>query len=105
MKSFKDIISNDINSTFFNVNEFSEVHNIDGIDMTIQIDNDLLKERQAKFAEGTYWGDVLFLVKKSDFGEPSAIGERIKFDGDPMRVTDFQKESDIYIITLGANMS
>lgn len=105
MKSFKEIVSNDINSTFFNENEFSEFHNIDGEDMLIQIDNDLLKERQAKFAEGTYLDEVLFIVKKSDFGEPYPIGKQIKYDGEFMRINDFQKESDVYIITLGANMS
>lgn len=104
MASLKDYIEDDM-STFFNTNEFAETHNIDGIDMPIQIDNDLLKERQTKFAEGTYLGDVLFLVQKSDFGESPAREQIIKFDGEPMRVIDFQENIGIYTITLEAIMS
>ena len=101
----KDYFKTDL-STFFNIDEFSEIHNISGKDIPIVIDNDLLKERQMKNASGIYSGDVLFYVKKSDFGDAPAIGEPVKFDGDnTMRVTDFQEEEEIYIITLGRNMS
>lgn len=101
----KEYFSSDL-STFFNFNEFAEKHKINNEDIPIIIDHELLKERQIKCAEGTYLGDVLFHVKKSDFGEAPAIGQPVKFDGDcTMRVTDFQEDMGIYIITLGSNMS
>ncbi|KZL88709.1 hypothetical protein [Clostridium magnum] len=102
--NFKESLQEDLD-TFLNVDEFAEIRNIDGADIPIQIDNDLLKERQAKFAEGTYLGDVLFLVKKSDFGDPPAREQIIKLDNEPMRVTDFQENMGIYTITLEAIMS
>lgn len=106
MSSFKEVIQEDLNNTFFDIDEFAEIHNIDGKDISIIIDHELLKERQAKYAEGTYLGDVLFHVKKSDFGEAPGINQPIKFDGDStMRVTDFQEDMGIYIITLGSNRS
>ncbi|WP_297429306.1 hypothetical protein [Clostridium sp.] len=104
MSIFKDILKQD-EATFFNEDEFSETHNIDDKDVVITIDNDLLKERQAKHAEGTYLGSLLFFIKKVDFGYEPAINQHVKFDGDTKFVTDFQDDMEVYIITLGENKS
>ena len=104
MAAFKDLLEQDY-SAVFNSDEFGEMHSIDDKDIAIVIDNDLLKERKIKSAEGTYIGDLLFFVKKSDFGDQPAIGQVIKFDTKPMRVSDFQEDMGVYTITLEANMS
>jgi len=104
MSSFKEILEQDA-KTFFNEDEFSSEHNIDGKDVIITMDNDLLKERKAKHAEGTYLGDLLFSIKKEDFGAEPAIGQHVKFDTDTKFVTDFQEDMGIYIITLSENKS
>ncbi len=102
--NFKEQLKEDLNC-FFNSDEFGEDHNINNEVINIIVDNELLKKRQAKFSEGTYLGDILFLVKKSDFGDPPAKEQIIKFDQEPMRVTDFQEDGNIYTITLEAVMS
>lgn len=104
MSTFKDILERD-SAAFFNEDEFSSKHNIDGKNVDIIIDHDLLKERQAKFAEGTYIGDLLFYIQKYDFGYEPAIGEHIKFDGEVKFINDFQEDMGFYTITIGANMS
>lgn len=104
MSSFKEILEQDA-KVFFNEEEFSSTHNIDGNDVVITIDNDLLKERKSKYAEGTYIGDLLFSIKKEDFGCEPALNQHIKFDNTIKFVTDFQEDMGIYIITLGENMS
>lgn len=104
MATFKDYLASD-NDIFFNTDEFGELHNINGNNMTIMIDNDLLKERQIKSAEGTYTGNLLFSVRASEFGEKPAIEQIIKYDTKPMRVTDCQEDAGIYIITLEGNLS
>jgi hypothetical protein len=102
MAGFKDFLANDLN-TFFNLEEFSEIHNIDGNDITIVPDDDLLKERQIKSAGGTYVGDLLFYVRKSDWGPRPAIGSQVvKFDQERYRVTDYQENSGVCTITLEA---
>lgn len=45
-KSFKDIINQDIDVTFMNIAEFSDIHNIDGKDMPVQIDDNEVIERE-----------------------------------------------------------
>lgn len=103
--NFKDIVQSDLDNTFFNSNECGETHNINGINMTIVKDDDLLKEQKLKSASGTYKGDILFQVRKSEFGEKPAIYQIIKFDFKPMQVTDCQEDMGVYTITLEANMS
>ena len=36
MSIFKDIIAADVHSVFLNVEEFSDMHNINGVDMPVQ---------------------------------------------------------------------
>lgn len=102
--NFKDQLKEDLN-VFFNPDEFGEDHTIDNKVVNIIIDHDLLKERKAKNADGTYLGDILFFIKKEDFGEEPARGQHVKFDGEIKFVTDCQEDLGMYIITLGANKS
>lgn len=100
----KDFINQDL-SAFFNSNEFSETHNINGKDVSIVKDHELLKEREVKCAEGTYLGDLLFHIKAEDFGEEPAIGAVIIYDNEPMKITDFEENMGVYTITLGEMLS
>ena len=47
-KSFKEIITHDIKETFLNVSEFADIHNIDGREMPVQIDDNEIIEREKK---------------------------------------------------------
>jgi hypothetical protein len=104
MSSFKEIVAQD-QATFFNVDEFAEWHNVNDKEAAIIIDNDLLKERKSKYAEGTYLGSLLFYIKKEDLGYKPIFNEHMKFDKDIKFVTDVQDEDGCYIITLGENKS
>lgn len=104
MSTFKEILEQD-NATFFSEDEFSEQHNIDGEELSIIIDDDLLKERKTKYAEGTYLGSLLFYIRKDVLGYEPAINQRMKFDGEIKFVTDFENNMGVYTITLGENIS
>ncbi len=104
MSTFKEILERD-NAVFFNEDESAETHNINGKDIAITIDEDLLKERSVKSAEGTYLGSLLFYVKKEDLGFEPILGKIVKYDKEPKFITDCQENMGIYTITLGENMS
>lgn len=104
MASFKEILEQDA-STFFKSDEFASTHNINGIDKLVITDEDLLKQRQVKYAEGTYSGDLLFSIKKSDLEEEPQENAIIKFDYEPMKITKVQEDMGIYTITLEATLS
>ena len=62
--SFKDLIKKDVQKIFMNPDEFSEIHNINGKDMPIQIDaNEQIEreKRQNQNSSGIYVNWFMFL--------------------------------------------
>lgn len=100
----KDYFASDM-KTFFNVGEFGEMHNIDGKDILVVMDSDMLKSNKIKAASGTYLGDVLFYAQKSDFLETPVIEQRMELDGEIYRTIDIGEDNEMYKITLEAFMS
>lgn len=107
-KSFKDIINQDIDVTFMNIAEFSDIHNIDGKDMPVQIDDSEVIEREKKAKsnmDGVYVKQKLIYVKAKDFGSLPAIGRQIMLDGKRYLIIDSTDEYGLYTITLEGNRS
>lgn len=103
--SFKDILQSDIKETFFNISEFAEIHNLGGQDVPLIIDEDELKKRQLKAAEGTYLGEILIMVEEFNLKNRPEEGKTIKFDGKTYFVISCALISGIYEIAIGANVS
>lgn len=100
--SFKDQIESDL-VVFFNTEEFATPHVIDGRTLNVIVDNDRLKERSKKEYDGITVGEILYLVKISDYGECPERGAPQTFDGRQMWVFDYQKDDGIYEIILNQN--
>jgi hypothetical protein len=101
---FKAQVQKDLACVFLNPDEFTSLHIIDGTQLLIVVDNDMLKERQTK-KEYAYEGDILFYVQKTIYGDAPAIGQIVNYDGEIYRVSDFQEDDGLYSITLVANQS
>lgn len=102
----------DIENVFFDVDEFAEVHTINGVEMPCVIDNYEMLDRERKFApyKGEYFDglstkQVLFFVRASDFGALPSIGRRITVDKKNYIVTDAVDEGGAYSLTLELNKS
>lgn len=105
-KSFKEIITHDIKETFLNVSEFADIHNIDGREMPVQIDDNEIIEREKKSSshmDGVYVKQKLIYVKANDFGSLPAIGRQLMLDGKRYLVMDSTDEYGVYTITLEGN--
>lgn len=100
MANFKDQIALDL-PVFFN--EFAEPHNINGRTLNVVIDNDRLMQRSKKEFDGISVGELLFYVKKSDFGERPEVDAPIIFDGRQMYVFDCREDAGAYEIILRQN--
>lgn len=104
--SFKDILTADITTTFLNKLEFADTHTIDGKEMTVQIDeNELLERDKAKmgtYQDGTYKSRRLIYVSRAEFGPRPAHGRILTLDGRQFRVADCLEESGILSIELEA---
>jgi len=101
---FKDYIKNDI-QTFINLNEFAEIHNINGQNLSVLIDNDRLERRSKVEYEGIIVGDILYFASESSFIKQPKPGEMQRFDGIPCDVFDVRKDTGIYEIILKKNVS
>ena len=107
--SFKELIAADISMVFLNKMEFAGTHNIDGVAMTVLIDeNELLERDKAKMGthiDGIYMSRRLIYVAKSEFGPRPAQGKTITLDGRAFQVVNCLEEAGILSIELGAMSS
>ena len=108
MSAFKDIIAEDVHRTFLNIDEFSDIHVINGKEMPVQVDTNEQIEREKRMnqnADGIYMNQKLIYVAASDFGPMPAQGSILKMDGKTYRVADAVDEYGVYSITIEANKS
>lgn len=105
--NFKRLAAQDIQDVFFDLDEFGEIHQIDGKQMNIIIDNLEVVERSKKQSEegridGIYKKQVLFYVSRREMGSLPAIGRQMQLDNSKYLVTDAVDEGGVFSITLGA---
>ena len=96
MSIFKDIIAADVHSVFLNVEEFSDMHNINGVDMPVQEDSN------DQHMDGAYTNQKLIYVAALDYGPMPKQGSMLVYDGKRYKVSDAIEEDGIYSITLEA---
>ena len=105
-KSFKEVMKADVDNTFMNLDEFADMHTVDGKEIPVLVDDNEIIEREKKMKsnmDGVYVKQKLIYVKAGDFGALPAIGRQIMFDGGGYLVTDSTDEQGIYAITMEAN--
>ncbi len=107
--SFKDVIKQDIKATFMNFEEFGEMHNLNGHERLVIIDENELNEREKKiqYANGMSGANtrlhkkqLLFYIAAEDFGALPSPGNVLSFDGKRYTITDAVDEDGIYSINL-----
>ena len=78
-KSFKEVMKDDVNNTFMNVDEFADMHTVDGKEIPVLVDDNEIIEREKKMKsnmDGVYVKQKLIYVKADDFGSLPAIGRQ-----------------------------
>lgn len=108
--TFKEQIAKDNQNVFLNLDEFGELHLVNGKKMLVLVDTleqiDREKRYQFKhslYADGVYLKELLIYVKDSDFGKLPKIGSKVEFDRSTYTVSDAIDEDGIYSISLEAN--
>lgn len=104
---FKDIIKNDIQNTFLDLEEFGEPHLVGSREMTILIDDNEMIEREKRMPvreekDGIYRRQLLFYVAAAVFGPLPPPGRTIMLDGKLYLITDAVNEAGLYSISLEA---
>lgn len=103
MVKLRDYFESDFQS-FFNTNEFAETKNVDGKEMEVVIDNDLLKEYQLKSnGEGLEQIELLFHVPKYYFERKPSTNNIMRVDKKIYRVAEVGENLGMYTILLARN--
>lgn len=108
MKSFKEMLDEDLERTFYNTNEFAQIKRIKCGDFDKKIpvifDNSESESRRqlasGDNAQGIYKRDVVIRVKLSDLKEEPEYGMRFWVDGRLFKVKNVHSEYNELIIGL-----
>lgn len=106
MSAFKEQVKKDIESTFLNLDEFSDTHTVNGIDMPCQIDSiEQIKraQRTNQNMDGIFVQQKLIYVNADDFGPLPKQGSMLRLDKRNYKVVDAIEEGGVYSITIEAN--
>lgn len=106
MKNFKEMLDRDLDSTFYNVEEFAQLKRIkcDGVlkDIPVIFDSEETKDRNGSgdHAEGIYGKYVVIRVRLSDLGKEPRQGMRFWIGNDLFKITNVLNEYNELIIDL-----
>lgn len=110
MSAFKEQIASDNKNIFMNLAEFSDIHTINGVKMSVQIDSNEMIDREKRYqykrslyADGVYLKELLIYVRAEDFGPLPAVGRTLQLDKKTYLISDAIDEDGIYSISLEAN--
>lgn len=107
MKTFKEMIRDDVTDIFLNPDEFGEPHTVNGRENVNIIFDDVEFLNREKFRsevkdDGTSLAKTMFYVKASDFGRLPKTGTHVTIDSMNFRVEKAVNEQGLYSITIRA---
>ena len=101
--TLKDEMANDINLVFLALDDFAELHLIDGKEVFCVIDNDSLKTRQGTAEIGIDECSLLLFAKVDDLPEKKKGGILI-IDHKPYKIEDWKVNFGMAEIALSQNV-
>lgn len=101
--TFKEQLQVDIKNVFFDLDIFAEIHNVDGTDMPVVVDNESLKEikaTQKEHTDGIFMDGILFYVSMEHLQVLPSVGNVFYFDNTMYRVVSANNDSGVAEIVL-----
>lgn len=102
MSLFKDTVKGDILATFLNLDEFADVHNVNGVAMPCMVDTDVLAAGNPAL-EGVFLDTITLYVSLEYMPIAPVEGELLYLDGKMHLVRRTAEEMGMYVITMEAN--
>ena len=112
--NFKEQLLEDLDTVFFNPDEFAEKHTINGVEVDIVVDNDKLAELYISrnfnsdyrnCLKQLFTDSIMFYVRKCDLDFEPVPEQYIEYDGRGYLITDVKTDDESYTIVLGVNGS
>lgn len=101
--SFKEQIQRDLDVTFMNLNEFAELHCVEGRNIPVVVDNDQLNNLKKGNILGLVEADMLLMGKESDFPQDIDPGRNLNVDGRELLVVKSGKDMGLIEVALLQN--
>ena len=101
--SFKEQIQKDLDFVFFNLDEFAELHLIEGTEITVVVDNDRLSKLKKGQILGLVEADMLIMGRETDLPEYLEPGQLLNVDGRELIVTNSGKDMGLVEVALSQN--
>lgn len=104
--NFKEQLKKDLD-VFINVNEFANLHILDGVEIPVIIDSDVFEEfsstvKMENAMQGIFQSTLTIYVKSIDYEKPS-LGYRLELDGEYYHVTGVSEYAGLLKINLMTN--
>lgn len=100
---FKELIQKDLDAVFLNLDEFAELHRVEGKQIPVVVDNDqLIKLKQGQIL-GLVEADMLLMGKETDFPDDIEPGRLLNVDGREYIVTNSGKDMGLVEVALSQN--
>lgn len=106
MSAFKDAVEKDIKATFLNLDEFADMHSVNGELMQCLVDTDIIDpygDTRSHPIEGVFLNTVTLYVHCVDIPKKPVEGELLYLDDKMYIVRHVSVEMGVYVIILEAN--
>ena len=102
--SLKEVIHDDIDRVFFNLNEFAETVVIDGKEVPIVLDMDGLNDKTELYAMGLAAGEELIFIRASDMHKLPNPGDQLTKDGRQWYVRHAVSNLGVFALRIGRDV-
>ena len=101
--SFKEQIQKDLDAVFLNLEDFAELHRVEGVQIAVVVDSDRLDKLKQGQILGLVEADMLLMGKKADFPANLEPGRLLNVDGREMLVENSGENMGLVEVALRQN--
>lgn len=101
--SFKEQIAKDLDAVFLNLDDFAETHRVEGVQITVVVDNDQRATLKNGELLGLVEADMLLMGRECDFPADLDPGRLLNVDGRELIVASSVKSMGLVEVALRQN--
>lgn len=101
--NFKEQIQKDLDTVFFNLDEFAELHRVEDAQIAVVVDSDQLNKLKKGQILGLVEADMLLMGRESDFPADLDPGRLLNVDGRELLVVNSGKNMGLVEVALSQN--
>lgn len=101
--NFKEQIQKDLDAVFFNLDEFAELHRVEGAQIPVVVDEDQLNKLKKGQILGLIEADMLIMGREADFPADLEPGRLLNVDGRELMVAKSGKDMGLVEVALSQN--